>query len=160
MRCGSEGCLPRRDIDCYRMASEGAYVAMTTCGEYDVLSAAEWGLVPGEQYGLYLQTSPMRLDHPLRYQHRRLFLAVSEAGLAKPFMRHRPHESKPNEEESSATLLLFCAVYGLGVFVSAAALMSEVLWHKWVNRRRNSRALCWRLRLPWPRTATVRPFSA
>ncbi|KAL1468834.1 hypothetical protein MTO96_041233 [Rhipicephalus appendiculatus] len=111
---------------------------MTTCGEYDVQSAADWGLLPGEQYELDLQASPMRLDHPLRHQHRRIFLAVREAGLAKPFMKRRPPESKRKEEESSATLLLFCAAYGLGVFVSTLALMSEVLWHKWVNRRRNS----------------------
>ncbi|KAL1483884.1 hypothetical protein MTO96_032896 [Rhipicephalus appendiculatus] len=133
---------------------------MTTCGEYDVLSAAEFGLVPGQQYGLDLQASPMRLDHPLRYQHRRIFLAVSEAGLAKPFMkRERPPETKSKEEESSTTLILFCAVYGLGVFVSTVALMLEVLWHKWVNRRRDHGAVCWRLRLPWTRTTTVRPFS-
>ncbi|KAL1477959.1 hypothetical protein MTO96_035338 [Rhipicephalus appendiculatus] len=148
---------------------------MTACGEPEILEAAEWGLVLGERYGLLLQASPMRMDHPRRYQHRRMLLAVTEAGLAVPFRRkrarerhigssglekRRPPESKSDEEESSATLLLFCAVFGLGVFVSTVALMSEILWHKWVNRSRNSGAVRWRLRLPWKRTTAVRPYSA
>ncbi|KAL1445232.1 hypothetical protein MTO96_029279 [Rhipicephalus appendiculatus] len=108
---------------------------------------------------MHLLASPMRMDHPLRYQHRRMLLAVTEAGLAMPFRERRVPQSKSKEEASSPTLLLICVVYGLGIYVSTMALISEVFWHKWVNRRRKSRAICWRLRLPWTRTTAVRPFS-
>ncbi|KAL1477608.1 hypothetical protein MTO96_035602 [Rhipicephalus appendiculatus] len=146
--------------DCFGMVSEGEHVAVKPCGAYEVLAAAEWDLVPEERSEMTLWASPMSIDHPLRYQHRRMLLAVAETGLAVPFMKRPSHQKSIKEEEPSEDTVLFSfVVYAIGVLLSSVALMSEVLWHKWVNRRRKSTAVCWRLRLPWTRTTTVRPFS-
>ncbi|KAL1466324.1 hypothetical protein MTO96_042817 [Rhipicephalus appendiculatus] len=159
--CGRSCYLLYNESDCFGMVSEGEHVAVKACGEYEVLAAADWGLVPGERSEMTLRASPMRIDHPLRYQHRRMLLAVAETGLAVPFMKRPSHRKRIKEEEPSEdTLHVFCVVYEIGVLLSSVALVSEVLWHKWVNRRRKSTAVCWRLRLPWTRTTTVRPFSA
>ncbi|KAH6925301.1 hypothetical protein HPB50_003392 [Hyalomma asiaticum] len=130
-RAGRHRHISHNDSECYRMASDGAYVAMTTCGESEIQAASEWGLVHGEYKGLQLQASTMRMDHPLRYQHRRILLAVAESGLAVPFQRRRgPQRKREDAEDSSDALLLFCTVYALGVLVSTLALACEIVLHR------------------------------
>ncbi|KAL3245630.1 hypothetical protein MRX96_058376 [Rhipicephalus microplus] len=146
---------------CFSRFSEGDRVSVEVCGEYEELSAAEWGLVPEEYSGMTLRASPMRIEHPLRYQHRRMLLAVAEAGLAVPFKKHWSlRKNVKTGEPSDDVVVLFCFVYTIGVLVSAMALMSEFRWHKRVNTSRQSVAGRWRLRLPWTKTTTARPFSA
>ncbi|KAH9370258.1 hypothetical protein HPB48_007405 [Haemaphysalis longicornis] len=67
---------------CFRLAVGGSHIYIRPCGRYDSFLALQWGLVKGEDtFQMYLRESEMLKNCPVRHQHRRVLLAVSESGM-------------------------------------------------------------------------------
>ncbi|KAL1481382.1 hypothetical protein MTO96_034505 [Rhipicephalus appendiculatus] len=77
----------------------------------------------------------MHWAHPLRYQHRRLLLAIHESGLAVPH-RRRARPVMHRQQEASEPFHVYFAVCLCGHCVACVALAAELLKVFHDNRRR------------------------
>ncbi|XP_077512875.1 uncharacterized protein LOC144124084 [Amblyomma americanum] len=129
------GYIVQIDISqCYQKTSEGRHVALSVCTDNEVAVASQWGLVPGEHHLTMLQATAMHSLNPLRYQHRRLVLAVAEAGLAIPQRGMAVNRRGSHDGGQKEPLVLYCGVYILGCTLSCGAFVGELFMQSRLRR--------------------------
>ncbi|KAH7971472.1 hypothetical protein HPB49_024441 [Dermacentor silvarum] len=131
-KCQSR-CLDKYGFGCMKKARRGTDVYFNMCVEKERRLAFMHGLVVGEHSLAAWQTySAVHIRFPLRYQHKRLMMAVSESGI---WMHSGSRYPLPpvNQDIVSLDIPLheYLAVLCTGLALSLVALAAEILLYRY-----------------------------
>nr|XP_050041825.2 uncharacterized protein LOC126539136 [Dermacentor andersoni] len=125
-------CLSMYGFGCMEKARHGTHVYFNMCVEKERRLAFTHGLVVGESTLAAWQTySAVHIRFPLRYQHKRLMMAVSESGIWMHSASRYPFPPVSEDIISfDMPLHEYLAVLCTGLALSLVALMAEILLHR------------------------------